>query len=68
MFKDIQHIKTYSLKDLVGKTIRVLEFKSEDGTITAAIDLNTRLIYVIEINCTSELPKLVPGSIIPRSK
>ena len=55
MFKDIQHIQTYQLKDLVGKTIRILEFKSEEGTITAAIDLNTRLIYVMEINCTKEI-------------
>lgn len=48
-FIDLQHIKTYTLSDLVGKNLRIIEFKSDNGTITVALDLNTKLLYVIDI-------------------
>ena len=63
MCKDVK-IKTFKLEDLVGKQVAIQEYKSDDGAIVVAVDVESGELFVLGQEIIPEVaPMLSPNTI-----
>ena len=46
---DLTKVKIFRLDQLIGKTVTILQDRSDDGVITTAVDNDTKVIYVLQL-------------------
>jgi hypothetical protein len=39
----------FTLNDLVGRTLKIIKIKNEEGSVTLAYDINQGIIFVLDL-------------------